>query len=240
MVRQQITTQETESECSWEVEVEWQTPATIHQNPVFNVEEEIKFEGQVSLKTREAKHIHYKVQDGCPAGACPPADPNCCNRHCVENIAFKGCPFEDRSVSGRAFAFAKAAATVTVNVNEEKKHILRVVPSMATPVPVFVPEFEFKINEPQDQTAHFVNWGVVDIDITRSLPDVEEGDCPQAQYKFKCTRTDTVKNVQHEIMVPQPVIENRVTQTVPAPAPTCSTCNCAAPTPTCQTSGCCR
>merc|ERR1712216_686455 len=114
--------------------------------------------------------------------------------------------------------------------------ILRVVPSMATPEPVFVPEFEFKVNEPQCQTAHFVNWGVVDIDITRSLPDVEEGDCPQAQYKFKGTRTDTVKNVQHEIMVPQPVIENVV---VPQ-APTCATCNCAAPTPVCQTSGCCR
>lgn len=251
MVKQQITTQETESECSWEVEVEWQPPATIYQWPVFNLEEVNTFEPKVSMRTEEIKHIHYRAKNGCDKDECPCDKPDCCNTYCTQIDGEKSCPHDDRN-------YPHPPASVTIEVKEEKKAILRVVPQVEHEV-LQIPSFDFRIHEerPQEKVfvscascaepqepdtygrkAHFLSWGIIDIPINRPLPDVDEGECPQAQYKFKCHRSDTVKQVQHEVMVPQQIVENRVVQ--PPPAATCSTCNCAQPTTACQSSGCCR
>lgn len=206
-------TQQVQSSCQWEVEVEWLPAKTVKQDPVFNLEEIFLYTPEVAIHETEIPYTHFKVVDkdlDCVATPMPgKCEPNFCS------------------------SFNEVKVTVT----PYKYNILRIVPSLEI-VKVPVPSFHYHEKDCRDKDVHVKVWRDVEIVINRNLPSIDEGDCAAAQVKYTCSKTNHVVNVQQpqvqNIQVQTPVV------TQPPPQPTCATCNCAAPTPICAQSGCCR
>jgi hypothetical protein len=191
VVQQQVTIQQQSSECEWEVDVSWREAWPIKQNPVFALAEVHKHEPKVQLQKHEVKHYTFKVEDK--------------DHPCVETTISKPCPDP----------IGPDQTSVIIKEEPEVRNILRVV-QMRDEEPVYIPEFEFKQNTPKDRTAHFKKWREVPIDITRGLPEVDEGECPQATIQFTCHRKISEEPKLLDVLVAQP-------------PPACQAGGCAAP-----------
>jgi len=206
-------TQQVQSSCQWEVEVEWLPTPAVKQDPVFNLEEIFLYTPEVAIHEAEIPYTHFKVVDK--------------DLDCVQTDIQTDCKP----------GFCSSVNTVQVYVEEKQFNILRIVPSIEL-VKVDVPVFSYTENGCRDREVHVKVWRHVEIVIPRNLPSIDEGDCAAAQVKYTCSKTNHVVNVQQpqvqNIQVQTPVV------TQPPPQPTCATCNCAAPTPICAQSGCCR
>lgn len=205
-------TQQVQSSCQWEVEVDWKVRGPVKQDPVFAMEEVILYTPEVKLYEHVVPHTHFQVVDK--------------HLDCVETeIESSCCNSCDHKV------------TVTIQEEVETLNILRIV-QQEVEIPVEVPHFHYEDKQCKDREVHVKVWRDVPIDVVRQLPPIDEGDCAQAVVSYTCSKTNHVVNVQQpqiqNIQVQTPVI------TQPAPQPTCATCNCAAPTPVCAQSGCCR